>query len=50
MTKDDIEYLKNICTPSISMQYYNVDNDVLNFELKLIPNEVDFVQIILMNK
>jgi len=50
MTKDDIEYLKNICTPSISMQYYNIDKDVLNFELKLIPNEVDFVQIILMNK
>lgn len=43
--KDEIEYLKRISTPRLTMKRYVVDEQVLNLGITLIPHECNIISI-----
>ena len=43
--KDEIDYLKRISTPRLTMKRYVVDEQVLNLEITLIPHECNIINI-----
>lgn len=45
ITSSEIEYLKGICRPRVSIRQYQVDNELLNFEVHLSPHEINLIYI-----
>ena len=45
LSREDVEYLKRICTPRIQIQENIVDNHILNFEVQLKPQEIRYISI-----
>lgn len=43
--KEEIQYLRQICTPRLSMKEYKVEDKVLNLETVLLPNEIQYIYI-----
>ena len=43
--KEEIEYLKRVCTPRLSVIRCDVSDNVLNIEAALEPNEIQYIQI-----
>lgn len=45
LTKQEVDYLKRICTPFIQIREYEVKNQVLNFEVKIKAQEIQYLHI-----
>lgn len=43
--KEDINYLKEISKPRLIIENYNVEDGILNFEVTLLPHEIDRIEI-----
>jgi beta-xylosidase len=46
LNKQDIEYLKQICTPHITIRTCEVTDGVLNFETLLQPEEIQYIHLV----
>lgn len=46
LTQEEIEYLKRICVPRLSIQRLKVEADQLKFKTHLEPNEIQYIKII----
>ncbi len=44
--KEEIEYLKRVCTPRLSVKRCEVKDTVLSIEAELEPNEIQFIRIL----
>jgi len=42
---EEIKYLRQVCTPRLSMKEYQVENKILNLEIVLLPNEIQYIYI-----
>ena len=45
MNMEEMEYLRRISTPRLSTQKITVDNNVLEFEINLSANEMEYLHI-----
>ncbi len=46
LNKQDIDYLRQICTPHISIRTCTVTNSTLNFETVLKPQEIQYIHLL----
>lgn len=46
LTQEEIEYLKRICVPRLSLHRLNVESNQLKFKTHLEPNEIQYIKII----
>lgn len=46
LNKQDIEYLRNICTPRITIKTCKVTDGILNFETILQPHEIQYIHLL----
>jgi len=42
---EEIKYLRQVCTPRLSMKEYQVEHMTLNLETVLLPNEIQYIYI-----
>jgi len=45
LSKQEVDYLKRICTPYIQIREYEVKNQVLNFDVKMKAQEIQYLYI-----
>lgn len=45
LTKQEVDYLKRICTPFIQIKEYEVTNQILNFEVLIKAQEIQYLHI-----
>ncbi len=45
LTKQEVDYLKRVCTPYIQIREYEVKNQILNFDVKLKAQEIQYLHI-----
>ena len=45
LSNAEIEYLKQICTPHIQIRVCEVSGNVLNFETRMLPQEIQYIHI-----
>ena len=46
LNKQDIDYLRNICTPRITIKNCRVTDGILNFETLLQPHEIQYIHLV----